>query len=157
MQVSKNNQAHKDKHDFRSTNQQKTLSVGIQFFSAFVAELEAWKLHIQDFLPAGIFLGCSKGKQHWWEIKREWERAEEANIAAGELRASAAMPPAANSPPWTLLAPLQSNTSLNPSLLETSQCSLFSWLDMDQYPLKTSRCQNYCTRMIKLSLLCWKK
>lgn len=38
MQVSKNNQAHKDKHDFRSKNQEKTLSVGIQFFSAFVAE-----------------------------------------------------------------------------------------------------------------------
>lgn len=171
MPVPQNIQAHKRQRDSRNENQQQLTTdtifpfsdsvcsfFQIQLFSACYTEWEAWKLH----MAAGVLLGCSKGK-HWCKIKGEQERAEAGNhtdCRCRNFRAATTMPPAGsqeqsgNRPSsQTLLAPLQSNTSLNLSLPETSKWLVFFWLDWYPQRLKTLELLD---PHFKLCLLCSK-
>lgn len=129
MPVSKNNQAHKDKQDFRNKNQQQkqqmantqfqSRPVGIQFSSASAAGGERSENYIWDVLPAGTLLGHSKRKD-WWEITREWGRAE-----AGDHSSSSQ--PSSLNPSSTSAIKYFTNSFSAP----TSQWFLLLWLDTD--------------------------
>lgn len=70
MPVPKNNQAHKDKQDSGSKNQQQKqqmaytqFQIGLLVFSSFpplLQRVRGLKLHIQDVLPAGVLLSCTR-------------------------------------------------------------------------------------------------
>lgn len=119
-------------------------------FLPLLQKVRSLKTTYRRILARQSLVRFSKGK-HWWEIKereREKPDAKTGNQTERSCRKLQGISSHASSnkpknnqvtwpPPPTLPAPSQSSTSLNPSLLETANWFLFSWLYTDQQRFQT--------------------